>query len=72
MKAFHKIQDGLGASAHKLQSLYVDYIITVTEALLLFYLWGIILQYSEALRWSVVMDASLVRGKLHTGIQTAG
>lgn len=72
MKAFHKIQDGMGASARKLQSLYVGYIVTVTEALLLFYLLGIILQYSEALHWSVVMGAALVRGKLHTGIQTAG
>lgn len=72
MKAFHKIQDGMGASARKLQSLYVGYIVTVTEALLLLYLLGIILQYSEALHWSVVMGAALLRGKLRTGIQTAG
>lgn len=72
MKAFHKIQDGMGTSADKSPSLYVGYIVTVTEALLLFYLLGIILQYSEALHWSTVMDAALVRGKLHTGIQTAG
>lgn len=35
MKTFHKIQDGMGAPGPKLQSLYVDYIVTVAEALVL-------------------------------------
>lgn len=70
MKAFNQIQDGMGTLQHKLQSMYVDYIAAAAEVSLLFWLSGIILQYSEALHWSMVMYTALLKGRLHAGIQT--